>query len=230
MYRDGASRTRAASAHGPLERARSRPDHDPQGASRRYGDFRVERRALADCAAIEPAWAALAARAVEANIFLEPGFLLPAARHLSDGGDYEAILVWRAHDGVERLAGFWPMRAPNLAVRLGQGFKCRYSCSGAPLLDRDFAVEAASALVASAVAALPSGAGLMFPEIAVDGPAARALRVAAALAAQSTRELDTHLRACLWGHGPETGLAEGRRGRLKTRATLRRLEEFGPSA
>ena len=69
--------------------------------------FQVEWRRLAALEPIASEWRALAARAIEPNVFYEPAFALAAAPVF--GADAGAVLV-RTAGG--RLAGLFPARMP----------------------------------------------------------------------------------------------------------------------
>ncbi len=165
------------------------------------GDLLVEVRALASCRDIIGPWRELARDACQPNVFFEPDFLLSAVQHLPEAAGHMAMLVWDPRlDGEPRLLAFWPMRNPKIGTWLGlaHGFVSRFASSGAPLLHRHYAVEAACALLACLAAEKTGPAGALFNEITLDGPAARALRAAATLSGLVTSELGTHVRACIW--------------------------------
>jgi CelD/BcsL family acetyltransferase involved in cellulose biosynthesis len=203
------------------------PDNADLSAQRRYGDLIVEWRPLEDCAAISSEWAQLVREAIEPNVFFEPGFLLPAAKHLADGAGHGAILVWHAGAEPRQLLGFWPMRGPGLLIRMAAGFACDYSSSGAPLLHRLVAVEAATALLTFALTRDALGGGVLFRELALDGPAARALRAAATLAGLDIAELDGHLRAAIWNGAAEPQLTSSANFKARLRANARKLSAEG---
>jgi hypothetical protein len=55
-------------------------------------------------------WTALAADAVEANVFYEPWVLLPALETVLATGDVQVVLVWRDAPGAApQLVGFFPL-------------------------------------------------------------------------------------------------------------------------
>src|SRR5262245_32645328 len=60
-----------------------------------------------------PAWEALAAAAIEPNVFYEPWMLLPALRAFGDGKDIRIVLVLihdpRCAEAAPRLAGLFPL-------------------------------------------------------------------------------------------------------------------------
>src|SRR5262249_34028217 len=85
--------------------------------------------------AIVPAWRALAARALEPNIFYEPGFALAAATVF--GRDVGAVLVWSPAD---QLAGFFPARIERRGgMPVLAAWTHPYAPLGTPLVDRDAA-------------------------------------------------------------------------------------------
>src|SRR4029077_12557034 len=69
--------------------------------------FVVERRDFSQLASILPEWRALAADALEPNVFYEPAFALAAAPVFGRG--VEAVLVWSG-DAPRRLLGLFPAR------------------------------------------------------------------------------------------------------------------------
>ncbi|HVV93089.1 MAG TPA: GNAT family N-acetyltransferase [Hyphomicrobiales bacterium] len=151
-----------------------------------------------------PAWEALAANAVEPNVFYEPAVALPALRLRRHRGT-RAILAWSADAGGRRLVGLWLVRRSRwrYLVPLPVGVVVpSYAPFATPLLDRAAADRAAAALIADA-----AGAGTM--ALAVPflgaGPAASALARAAAAAGLPARRFAVHHRAAL-RHGSEAKL------------------------
>lgn len=83
-------------------------------------------------------WADLAQRALEPNIFFEPGFALNAARHLSGASQPKFLLCWEGGriEARGRLLGLWPLRIPQSAFpSVARSWRHDYGCSCAPLLD-----------------------------------------------------------------------------------------------
>ncbi|MEO8686033.1 MAG: GNAT family N-acetyltransferase, partial [Devosia sp.] len=124
-----------------------------------------------------PAWTALCAAAIEPNIFFDPGFSTPAATMAGGGRGADALV---AFDG-SRMTGLVPVVSAWQAFRLPIPALVAlqpYSPLSTPLLDADQAVVAAGALVDGAAA---SGARLLIlPDMALEGPAAQAFRMALA--------------------------------------------------
>ena len=131
-----------------------------------------------DIAAVpRAAWAALCARAIEPNIFFDPGFALPAAALAGGGKGADALLAF--HGG--QMTGFVPVVSAWQAFRLpvpALVAQQPYSPLSTPLLDVAHAAEAAGCLIDSAAAA---GAHLLvLPDMALEGPAAAAFHSALA--------------------------------------------------
>jgi CelD/BcsL family acetyltransferase involved in cellulose biosynthesis len=90
------------------------------------------------------AWEDLAARALEPNIFFEPGFALNAARHISRGAEPEFLFCWELTDPEARgrLLGVWPLLSPQSRFSsLARVWRHDLGCSCAPLLDRAAALS-----------------------------------------------------------------------------------------
>ena len=69
--------------------------------------FTAEWRWLSDLIPITDEWRDLARRALEPNVFYEPGFALAAAAEF--GNDVGAVLVWSG-TRPRKLLGFFPAR------------------------------------------------------------------------------------------------------------------------
>lgn len=121
------------------------------------------------------AWQELAARALESNVFYEPGALLPALDRLSTSRAWRVLLI----HGRERLIGLVPLRERWLGS-IGQGLVLEllqhpHSYLHTPLIDRNAADEAVEALVAwCAKSAGP--ALLLATRLTLDGPVCRLFR------------------------------------------------------
>ncbi|MGC2125719.1 MAG: hypothetical protein WA652_22985, partial [Xanthobacteraceae bacterium] len=100
----------------------------------------VEWRWLADLLPIADAWRDLAARALEPNVFYEPGFALAAASVF--GNDVGAALVWSG-TSPRQLLGFFPARLSErrygLRLPVLIGWTHPYAPLGTPLIERDAA-------------------------------------------------------------------------------------------
>jgi len=187
-------------------------------------------RPLADLAGLAAEWRALAARAVEPNVFYTPAFALPAARALAP--DAGAVLVRGGEP--RRLIGLFPCRieARRYGVRLPllTGWTHPYAPLGTPLVDRD-AVAAAVAGFLDHVAddaRLPKL--LLTPYQVEDGPVAAALAAAIARRGGRIAAFGRHRRALLAPGGERAGYLDaalGGKKRKELRRQRRRLDEAG---
>ena len=136
--------------------------------------LRIDPRAV-DEAGVR-AWAALAGRAVEANAFYRPEFLLPNV--IERGVQVELLVVV---DG-DRWIACLPVRALPASRRFPlpwlEALIDDYTFSGTPLLDRDAVDEAANGLV-RLVRADRRAAALLIPLFEPGGPVRRAIDAAA---------------------------------------------------
>ena len=138
------------------------------------------------------AWRELSARAVEANPFHEPEFVLPALRHLPSRRVQLMVVRagarWQGVLPVRRTAGWRGIPAPALGV-----WRHPYAFLGAPLVARGAETEVVRALVE---AGRRRAGGLLALELMpADGPLAAPL--AAALEGVSTVVWDRFERAAL---------------------------------
>lgn len=188
-----------------------------------------------------PAWEALAAAALEPNVFYEPWMLLPAIRAFGAKSRLRFVLVWdgdplRSGD-AGRLLGFFPFERPGdypwLPSRTFHLWNHRHCYLGVPLLRADAAVDCLAALFGW-LAADPRGAALVeFPWITTEGP----------FHALLSDYLDEHHRPALITNTfrrallrprkngrplPSEVLSSGRRKSLRSKE--RRLAEQGPLA
>ena len=109
------------------------------------GEPQADRLIFLECIGAEVAqaytaeWADLAGRALEPNIFYEPGFALNAAKHIPNLGKPDFLLCWQSGvaDVRGRLLGVWPLLLPRSGFSgLARSWSHDYGCSCAPLLDR----------------------------------------------------------------------------------------------
>jgi CelD/BcsL family acetyltransferase involved in cellulose biosynthesis len=102
--------------------------------------FRVEWRPFAELAAIADDWRALAARALEPNVFYEPAFALAAQPVFGENAG--AGLVWSRATPL-RLLGLFPAtitrRRYGVPLPVLVGWTHPYAPLGMPLVDRDAA-------------------------------------------------------------------------------------------
>ena len=108
---------------------------------------RVEVVDLKRAAALDGAWRDLSARALEANVFAEPDFILSALRHFARVDRLRLLFVWR-DESEEQLIGAVVLEFPRIHLGLGVARVWQSDQAGlaALLLDRD-AGEAALAAI-----------------------------------------------------------------------------------
>ena len=180
----------------------------------------VQLLAPSDAAAIGDEWRALAAHAVEDNHFFLPDVVLAAAEEFAPN-----VRVLAVRGAAGRLIGL----APALSTRLGRIapalriWSHSFGPFGVPLV-ADGDLDHASSLLVQAAATL------IFPDLPVDGPVARALQRAAERAGRAVDIVDAHERAALL----RTSAAGDLRAALPTRRRkefarqMRRLADLGP--
>jgi len=176
------------------------------------------------------AWSALAARALEPNAFLEPGFAVALARHSPVKSRPRFIAVWR--EGTERrLIGLFPLAPAQF--RLGAGLARlwldKQMALAAPLLDPEFAVAALLAFF-DYLKKTQRAAAAAFPRITQGGAVHQAILAAAKASGRAVETFESFERAALLADSDADELA--RRGASsKTLKELhrrrRRLEEQG---
>jgi CelD/BcsL family acetyltransferase involved in cellulose biosynthesis len=179
------------------------------------------------------AWTDLTTRALESNIFLDPAFALPAARHLSDRKGPEFLLAWE-QDGTsprKRLIAVWPIVRP----RLWFGSTCKtwvhdYCCSGAPLLDKAQALRGLDAILAYLRASHSSVSILAISQIREHGATASLLRRFSALRGLALDIVAYYDRAALEAAQPGVSAADfvSRKKKKELDRQLRRLGDKGP--
>lgn len=114
-------------------------------------NWSVEMRPLSACEALVPDWTALGRRALAPHPFFEPGFLLPACQHLVAFRDLRVLLIWKGGPGMpgRQLVALLPVERRSRWLRPDLASGCsdaRLLCDW-PLIDRDMAVPALSALL-----------------------------------------------------------------------------------
>jgi hypothetical protein len=195
--------------------------------------YRVEWRPLADLGSLAGEWRALAARALEPNVFYEPTFAQAAARVF--GADVGAGLVWS--DLPPRLVGFFPARIERqryaIAPSVLTGWTHPFGPLGVPLVDRDMA-EAVIAAWFDHVAGEPRLPSLMLlPFLPLEGPLARALDTVIARRGGRCAAFGRHARALLAPAGGRQDYLDhalGHKKRKELRRQRKRLAETGALA
>ena len=170
---------------------RERPDASPERAV-----ARAEWQPLAELERMRGEWRDLAARALEPNVFYDPGFALAAAPVF--GAEVGAILVW-SHTTPARLIGLFPLRVERRYGVIGTltGWTHPYAPLGVPLVDRDEAQTAIGALLdhVETEPALPKL--VMLPLVTRNGAFAETLERVLARRGGKAAESGTYERALL---------------------------------
>jgi CelD/BcsL family acetyltransferase involved in cellulose biosynthesis len=194
--------------------------------------FAVEWR---DFAALEPAtneWRALAAGALERNVFYEPAFALAAAPAFGRGAG--AFLVWSG-SAPRRLLGFFPARTQTrrygfkLPVLLG--WTHAYAPLCVPLVEREAAEPVIAAWLTHIAAHAQLPGLLLLPFLPAEGPFAAALDTVLRRAQMPMADFNRHRRALLAPGGSERShyveRALGARRHKELRRLGRRLADLG---
>src|SRR5436190_241757 len=160
--------------------------------------FRSEWCSVAALESIAEEWRALAARALEPNVFYEPAFALAAAPVF--GRDVGVGLVWW-RGAPARLAGLFPARIERrrYGIRLPVlvGWTHAYGPLGTPLVDRD-AADAVIGAWLDHVAEHPSfPTRMLMPFLPETGPLARAFEAALTRRGGRSADFAQHRRALL---------------------------------
>lgn len=186
----------------PLATVRPRSQAGPPA---RFEDPRVlVVRDPAELARHVAAWAALAAAALEPNVFYEPWFLLPALRAFAGHADLRCVLVFgqdraKRHES-HRLIGLFPLErratTRGLPIARLRFWQSDYTFLCAPLLHRDGARECLAAFSGWLRSGSAGASLLELQNLPGDGPLAHLLieqfrveRLAAQPAAAHTRAL-----------------------------------------
>lgn len=158
----------------------------------------VEWQPLSALAAHAPEWRALAARALEPNVFYEPAFALNAGPVL--GPDVNVALVW-SNAPRRQLLGLFPYRVDRrrfgMPWPVATGWTHPFAPLGAPLVDRDAAVAVITAWLTAMQndPALP--AVMLLPYLPEDGAMAAAFDEALARCGSREARFGAHARALL---------------------------------
>ena len=123
-------------------------------------------------------WRDLSARALEANVFAEPGFLIPAARHIAPRG-LEFLFVWQ-DVSKQRLLGVMALEPSRGFLGVVQVWQSEQAGLAAIVLDRDHAVPALESALEWLARERPSVSGLYVPSLAALGETARLVEAVAA--------------------------------------------------
>jgi CelD/BcsL family acetyltransferase involved in cellulose biosynthesis len=175
--------------------------------------------------------ASLYDRALDANLFLGPDFLLPLLANSGSHDRFEAVLAWKGAPGRSELLGFLPLAktlSRTMPLAIFRGFRHPLLSSALPLVDAE-AAEAAWIAMLDALAASRFRAVLELENLDRGSPALAALERAAAKTGRLVAWSEPRERAQMV---PASSCEEYVR-RIKSkklqelRRTRRRLEEFG---
>ena len=205
----------------------------PPGRVRGSAGVVVDRFDAAAAAAHREAWTDLAGRALEANVFLDPDFALPAAQHLEAGRHVSFLFAWahpdRAPEDLVAVCAVTDRRRPFRG--LAPVWLHDLSTVGVPLLDGARATPALHALLTWAERGLAGCHGLLVRSMPADGPTARTLATVALEAGLAVAVLDDWERAVLRPGSGRAGLAAlSAKGAKELRRQRRRLEDAGTLA
>lgn len=193
--------------------------------------FRVEWRPLAGLGAVAEEWRALAARALEPNVFYEPAFARAAAGVF--GKDAGAGLVW-SRAATPRLQGFFPARIARrrygIALPVLTGWTHPYGPLGTPLVAKGLSEPVIGAWL-DHVARDPQLPKLMLlPYVPEDGAWAEAFRNVVDRRGGLLMSFGRHARALLAPGDARAGYLEravGAKKRKEWRRQRKRLAEHG---
>jgi len=217
-----------APAHSDAKQPACVPSSDPNSPAR-MTRVRAEILDHAQVMAQTAAWQALIVRALEPNVFLEPGFLLPLLQNDKSYARLRFLAVWLETDATPQLIGLLPFFKPRLKYgALLHGATTAHSPLGTPLLDRDHAAIALKEISTGFKKHFPLAAALRLPFLPTMGAVFQAT---AAFAEGSNKDiacLDRFERAGLFGASeqePAESLSAKRRKYY--RQQRRRLEKLG---
>lgn len=201
--------------------ARAEPSSPPS--------LHTEILALKDATGIVAAWEALAARALESNVFAEPAFAI-GARQLPGGERTSVVLIWDGPAGqTRRLVGLFPVLLPRRRLGSIRGWRPIHSGLGTPLVDRDCPDAVVEAYLGAIAERSRFAAATVFPMVAEDGPFAVALRRVASRTGRTLRRFDAYERAALRRPAAEgdLGSAPSSKKLKELRRQCRRLGDLG---
>ncbi len=190
--------------------------------------YRVEWQPLAGLGAFGAEWRALAARALEPNVFYEPAFALPAASAF--GHKAGAGLVWsHAHE----LLGLFPACIEHrygLPLPVLTGWTHPYAPLGTPLVDRDEAETVIAAWLDHLARDVAWPALMLLPLVPESGPFATALAAVLMRREMADASFGRHRRALLVPGDQRAGYIEqaiGAKKRKELRRQRNRLADLG---
>jgi Acetyltransferase (GNAT) domain len=179
----------------------------------------------------EAEWGDLAGRALERNVFFEPGFALPLLQHARRPRNLRFLLAWRkaATGEPERLMALWPIIAPGRPEKPYQTWRHEYCCHGAPLLDRAEAAACLDAIVSHLRAEGGAAPILSLPMVPSRGPLFSLVSSFAARCGLAVANVAQYQRAALDATEADQIVTDSfsSKKRKELRRLSRRLQENG---
>lgn len=206
---------------------RDRFENEP-AAAKANAPLHVE---LIDAASINvhrKAWSDLVSRTPEANVFLEPAFLLPLLGYLQPRATPRFLVVWEtATSKSSRLLGLMPLRFPRgrlVGLPLARGLDHAQTPVGTPLLDAERGAEAFDAMISWLGGMRPRLAGLVLSSVPTEGVLWTLMSFRNPSVRSHPYILEAHDRAVLRRGKVDAALSKKRKELARTR---RRLSEVG---
>jgi CelD/BcsL family acetyltransferase involved in cellulose biosynthesis len=171
-------------------------------------------------------WRDLARRAIEPNVFLEPGFARAAIAHFATS-DLGALAAYAGQKLVALLPGRVEGLGSGRPVPVFVAWTHPYAPLSTPLIDREATAEVIPALM-SAMRLLPGAPkAALFPFLPDASVAARLIALEVASSGQTVTRLNVHVRAALIREDDEplSMISAGKRKELNRQR--RRLLEAG---
>jgi CelD/BcsL family acetyltransferase involved in cellulose biosynthesis len=191
--------------------------------------FLIETFGFDTAAELGEAWADLISRALEPNVFMEPGFALAAAQHLARADRPTFVAAWEARNGDARgrLVALWAIVLPGrlFGSRVATLWCHKQAALGVPLIDAGCAEQVVAAVFTWLADAYPRLGVLVFPKLTRSGPTFARVLGHALDCGLEWRLLAQHERAVLLANGAGVNLSKERREKLQRRR--RQLEKHG---
>lgn len=181
------------------------------------------------------AWADLVRRSLEPNVFLEPGFALPAAQHIpSRRPEFLFVTGPSAPGEPGELIGLMALQLPRGGRRgLARAWCPAQAALGLPLLDRHRGGEALELMLDWLNREEPGVSAVLFPCLPTGGAVMKLLRRQAAACNRPLLSTNRRARALLIGRSDGEAPSShhpSRKHRKEIRRQRRRLAEVGKLA
>jgi CelD/BcsL family acetyltransferase involved in cellulose biosynthesis len=218
----------------PETDARERREPSGATAGRRLPSFTearffIETFGFETAAELSEAWLDLISRALEPNVFMEPGFALSAAQHLARADRPTFVGAWESDGGEPRgrLVALWALVIPTSVIgsHVATLWCHTQSALGAPLLDAKCAEQVLAALFTWLAEAFPRLRVLVFPKLVRSGATFPRLLAHALESGLEWRLLNQYERAALFADGSALNLSKPHGEQL--RRQRRQLERSG---